>query len=1179
MQPQQDLTGNLDPVQVSTNEVIADNLSTQQSVTTSGLNLTEILYTYSNNLNVFVDINEIDGKITLAIAKIEQSQSTQTASPESHLLATKLSDLKRVLEKIKTHNQSFDQKKESYYINRNLPFFIVGESLSPFRNDVKEIFNIYKEYFLIKFSADGNPDNCDESIKDIFSNFDEGGPLFDSIKYTYSRRFNIFDAATFMLELKNYLARLVILSEYTISNDSTIDQTKQENAINEIKKTLLVFPGDSKNDHECIQGMRQRIMDATLSNKRLPIELNFFKDYVDSFVGKHAHEVHPEVEIHLSACLLGSLVANQQIIKNIDSSYFSPTTYLDLHRALSFGHNLYSVLENLTKYRQDTIDSYKKLIEDAEVKKTDSGKDLESSEREIHFDKINLFIESTNFAGFNISTDNLIKEDATIETEAVKISQLISPSELTEKYLQLPTIKYQKLREKEEAIPEYDYLKYLPKPEDLLETSESILSESSKTEILKSRVDAKKIVNLVDLIQGKTNQDGIALEDSAVSQENIKKSIMVAGLITLRNILDGYKIGNNPYIYYLKFNSKFKEITSSSFEDYFFEMKEENLKIKDEFIEMEPILYKIKYSEDKLKKPFYKNLTPSQKSEDFLTKLSSIEDLRTKEDINKFKELLGESENFLQLLYLSDRDAFIKEVESNPELISQIFKKNVNDVSCAEILAKNNDEFLVYLLEEFKKKNITEGDLTPQQYFAQKIIDDKLLISVVKNEDNIDIFRKIIGMFADDQETKLKILNHEYDDAEFGCKRTLISYANSYYRNYKIVLDMIPVEKINLKFLLGTACYNGDLKIVEALLKKEEIDKTFSIPENDPDPIIQACENTHLDVLKLLLSKNKFNINAKDDSSGISPLVHSCIFNRYESAKILLEQEKIDVNAEYSRSKFDIRANKRITYIESPLLICCRLGKHKIIEELLKKDEINVNYRESNNKKTPLHFICTELPENNSYDKIFKFQTENFKTVNLLLINGADIDAKDSDNKTPILYALQKENINISMVKALLESGAETTDVEKLSLPTNISQLLFKYQDVNTKLNAIFSQSNPASFLAEIDSFTKDNLMVAKSFKIDQDNSIELNALGLVKLYKFYESKEVSSDGSIAVNPEIKNAIEKLSSILPPKAKKTIETYSITFKEESSSVERPETPANQLALPRVDDKAKAKAQL
>jgi hypothetical protein len=69
--------------------------------------------------------------------------------------------------------------------------------------------------------------------------------------------------------------------------------------------------------------------------------------------------------------------------------------------------------------------------------------------------------------------------------------------------------------------------------------------------------------------------------------------------------------------------------------------------------------------------------------------------------------------------------------------------------------------------------------------------------------------------------------------------------------------------------------------------------------------------------------------------------------------------------------------------------------------------------------------------------------------------------------------------------------------------------------------------------------------MVAKSFKIDGDNKIELNAVGLIKLYKSYIEHNIDLDGSSAKladevvandnaqNKKIAEAMKNLITLLP----------------------------------------------
>ena len=78
--------------------------------------------------------------------------------------------------------------------------------------------------------------------------------------------------------------------------------------------------------------------------------------------------------------------------------------------------------------------------------------------------------------------------------------------------------------------PEFDYLKHLLDPERVFKDSSELRDEPS------NRLDVKKIKNLLDLFPTKK-----AIEEPGTLDEeaqNIQKSKMLSGLVTLRNILD-----------------------------------------------------------------------------------------------------------------------------------------------------------------------------------------------------------------------------------------------------------------------------------------------------------------------------------------------------------------------------------------------------------------------------------------------------------------------------------------------------------------------------------------------------------------------------------------------------------------------------------------------------------------
>jgi hypothetical protein len=208
------------------------------------LNSTQILYAYVYNMG---SSNNAENRVIQLDSFIKNISSRTNPDPKT----SKLGKLKTALNKIKTHNASWEKKRINKFKSDNT------ESI---KIDIKNALKIYQEYFLTKFSSDGNPDNCDSDIKDRLSNFNDRSELLKSINDSTDKD----SLVTLGIFLNTFLLGLTIASESTISEDKK--STEQSEEIDKIKTNLLAFPGgtsfDEKIVYACINGTIARVMDG-----------------------------------------------------------------------------------------------------------------------------------------------------------------------------------------------------------------------------------------------------------------------------------------------------------------------------------------------------------------------------------------------------------------------------------------------------------------------------------------------------------------------------------------------------------------------------------------------------------------------------------------------------------------------------------------------------------------------------------------------------------------------------------------------------------------------------------------------------------------------------------------------------------------------------------------------------
>merc|ERR1719454_1618833 len=177
----------------------------------------------------------------------------------------------------------------------------------------------------------------------------------------------------------------------------------------------------------------------------------------------------------------------------------------------------------------------------------------------------------------------------------------------------------------------------------------------------------------------------------------------------------------------------------------------------------------------------------------------------------------------------------------------------------------------------------------------------------------------------------------------------------------------------------------------------------------DQGDVCEDEEDTSNAAIQDLIAQGS-NIGAQMDKTGETPLHLASRYARADAAKKLLEA-KSDVNAADNTGRtplhaavaadaqgvFQILVRHRATNLDAktydgttPLILAARLAIEGMIEDLIKEADINAS---DENGKSALHWAAS---------------VNNVEAVNILLANGANRDAQDSKDETP-LYMAAKE--------------------------------------------------------------------------------------------------------------------------------------------------------------------------
>ncbi|WP_410542263.1 ankyrin repeat domain-containing protein [Wolbachia endosymbiont of Tetranychus urticae] len=240
---------------------------------------------------------------------------------------------------------------------------------------------------------------------------------------------------------------------------------------------------------------------------------------------------------------------------------------------------------------------------------------------------------------------------------------------------------------------------------------------------------------------------------------------------------------------------------------------------------------------------------------------------------------------------------------------------------------------------------------------------------------------------------------------------------------------------------LHVASYVGHKEVVEVLLNNGAIYNAKTQSQHTPlqltkdsniksllelvGNLFQAVEQENKQEVDRIIKEEKVTVNAKD-SAGMTPL-HWAIHKNYKNIVTILLYSGVNVFQVTSD-----RDNKQNTSLH----IASSKGHKELVELLLKHiqekhsdrlaDFINAG---TNEKNTALHIVVKK---------------GNFEIVKLLLDYGADPNAKNSQNQTPLLLAIEK--CNEGVVKTLLDNKKIQVNSDYLNL-------------ANTKLNSSTEQA------------------------------------------------------------------------------------------------------------------------
>jgi ankyrin repeat protein len=192
-------------------------------------------------------------------------------------------------------------------------------------------------------------------------------------------------------------------------------------------------------------------------------------------------------------------------------------------------------------------------------------------------------------------------------------------------------------------------------------------------------------------------------------------------------------------------------------------------------------------------------------------------------------------------------------------------------------------------------------------------------------------------------------------------------------------------------------------------------------------PVHYAARDGNLELVQIFVNQNRINLNvqvSKGNDIGMDPIHYAAKFGQIEVVKYLVEN-MVNINA----------SSKNIS---SPLMLAAMYGHTAVIDYLVSQgvdvntqyhgiDDVNAPYQYAN-KTTALHVA------------------KNIETAQCLINNGANINAVNGDNYTPVLHLLNRsfynETLDIKFVEWFLDNRANSNGVLRAIM--NLSQFCMK---------------------------------------------------------------------------------------------------------------------------------------
>lgn len=289
-----------------------------------------------------------------------------------------------------------------------------------------------------------------------------------------------------------------------------------------------------------------------------------------------------------------------------------------------------------------------------------------------------------------------------------------------------------------------------------------------------------------------------------------------------------------------------------------------------------------------------------------------------------------------------------------------------------------------------------------------------------------------------------------------------MSEHNSFIRNIykKYYKKNYSLSSKNISKIYNNS--NNSINIKNKIDKKLEIKYNLYIKGYNTIKM-KKSKKIEINSYSLFISPNEIdkNINYATVYYNLNLISICSIFNKVDMLKYIFKYNKEDSNINYLSSGFD--KSKGYTEIYTSLMLACIYQNTDIVKELLNNNaDVNIEYR-NNNK------LCSYVQKYSVKTALIYAVIYNNIDILKLLINNdtINLDIKDIHGNTALIYSCSIKDINIDIVKLLIDKNADIYSKNCDNTTALIYTCMFCNQYTNSHIETVKLLINKAKLNKE----------------------------------------------------------------------------------------------------------------